>query len=60
MSLQRQTMIKEIIKDRMRTKFRSYKKPETDNMPFHGHSGVKPNPLGLGGKPAKSLCQEKT
>lgn len=35
MSLQRQTMIKEIIKDRMRTKFRSYKKPETDNMPFH-------------------------
>ncbi|RKU38302.1 TdeIII family type II restriction endonuclease [Candidatus Poribacteria bacterium] len=35
MSLQRQAMIKEIIKDRMRTKFRSYKKPETDNMPFH-------------------------
>lgn len=35
MSLQRQTMIKEKIKDCMRVKFRSYKKPETDNMPFH-------------------------
>ena len=35
MSLQRQTMIKEKIKECMREKFRSYKKPETDNMPFH-------------------------
>ena len=35
MSLQRQTMIKEKIKDSMRAKFQSYKKPETDNMPFH-------------------------
>ena len=35
MSSQRQMMIKEKIKDCMRAKFRSYKKPETDNMPFH-------------------------
>ena len=35
MSAQRQTMIKEKIKDCMRAKFRSYKKPETANMPFH-------------------------
>ena len=34
MSSQRQTMIKEKIKDCMRDKFRSYKR-ETDNMPFH-------------------------
>ncbi len=34
MSLQRQTMIKEKIKECMREKFRSYKR-ETDNMPFH-------------------------
>ena len=34
MSLQRQTMIKEKIKECMRDKFRSYKR-ETDNMPFH-------------------------
>ena len=35
MSSERQTMIKEKIKDCMRAKFRSYKKPETANMPFH-------------------------
>ena len=35
MSLQRQTMVKEKIKECMREKFRYYKKPETDNMPFH-------------------------
>ena len=35
MSSQRQMMIKEKIKDCMRAKFRSYKKPETNNMPFH-------------------------
>ena len=35
MSSQRQPMIKEKIKDCLRAKFRSYKKPETDNMPFH-------------------------
>ena len=35
MSLQRQTTVKEKIKECMREKFRSYKKPETDNMPFH-------------------------
>ena len=34
MSLERQTMIKEKIKDCMRAKFQSYKR-ETDNMPFH-------------------------
>ena len=34
MSSQRQTMIKEKIKDCMRAKFQSYKR-ETDNMPFH-------------------------
>ena len=34
MSSQRQTIIKEKIKDCMRDKFRSYKR-ETDNMPFH-------------------------
>ncbi len=34
MPSQRQTMIKEKIKDCMRDKFRSYKR-ETDNMPFH-------------------------
>ena len=35
MSAQRQTMIKEKIKECIRAKFQSYKKPETDNMPFH-------------------------
>lgn len=35
MSSQRQKMIKEKIKDSMRAKFQSYKKPETNNMPFH-------------------------
>ena len=34
MSLQRQMMIKEKIKDCMRVKFQSYN-PETNNMPFH-------------------------
>ena len=34
MSLQRQTLIKEKIKDCMRAKFQAYK-PETANMPFH-------------------------
>ena len=34
MSLQRQMMIKEKIKDCLRTKFQSYE-PETDKMPFH-------------------------
>ena len=34
MNLQRQTTIKEKIKECMREKFRSYKR-ETDNMPFH-------------------------
>lgn len=32
---ERQTMLKEKIKDCLRAKFRSYKKPETNNMPFH-------------------------
>lgn len=35
MSSQRQIMIKEKIKECIRAKFQSYKKPETDNMPFH-------------------------
>ena len=35
MSSQRQMMIKVKIKDSIRAKFQSYKKPETDNMPFH-------------------------
>lgn len=34
MPSQRQTMIKEKIKDCIRDKFQSYKR-ETDNMPFH-------------------------
>ena len=27
---------------------------------LHGHSGVKPTALAVGGKPANPLCQEKT